>query len=224
MKGFFDSLIPTYLKERWKSLFGVSELASDHYAVFKSTVKDTAVTRGSLRDALGPIVPRRRGVSNQRICSYEEFREKVKPRLLPRHELVATVKGDACGPRRGIAQGTPISATLANLYMLEMDVQFENLASASGGIYRRYSDDLIFVVPKGRGIAIEKSTVSLIKSSGLEIQTAKTERLVFNRSGAKQTCDKLDEAGKVIGPSKLDYLGFTFDGLGVTIRDSTVSN
>lgn len=222
VKGFFDSLEPSYLKARWKYLLGTDELPLDHYAVFKSVVKDTAITRNALRDVLGPNVPRRRGSTNQKICDYEQFRSRVTPRLLPRFQLVATAKGDPFGSRRGIAQGTPISATLANLYMLEMDEQFQDLATACGGIYRRYSDDLLFVVPRGSGRDVETNTVSMIQAAGLEIQSAKTERLIFDHDGSSQICNQINSDGEVIGSSRLDYLGFSFDGHGITIRDSTV--
>jgi RNA-directed DNA polymerase len=222
VKGFFDSLLPSYLKARWKDLLGTHELPLDHYAVFKSVVKDTAITRNTLRDVLGPNVPRRRGSTNQKICDYEQFRSRVAPRLLPRFQVVATAKGDPVGNRRGIAQGTPISATLANLYMFEMDEQFQRLAMACGGIYRRYSDDLLFVVPRGYGRDVEANTVSMIQTAGLEIQSAKTERLIFDRNGASQICNQVSASGEVVGPSRLDYLGFSFDGQGTTIRDSTI--
>jgi hypothetical protein len=45
----------------------------------------------------------------------------------------------------GIPQGSPISATLANIYMLEFDQEIFDGASSIGGFYQRYSDDLIII-------------------------------------------------------------------------------
>lgn len=48
-----------------------------------------------------------------------------------------------CNPDKGIMAGTPTSTFLANLYLKELDLQFQN----SGRYYARYSDDIITFAP-----------------------------------------------------------------------------
>lgn len=47
--------------------------------------------------------------------------------------------------KKGIPQGTPISATLANIYMLDFDAKVYEETSNRNAYYQRYSDDLIIV-------------------------------------------------------------------------------
>ena len=47
----------------------------------------------------------------------------------------------------GIPQGSPISAVLANIYMLDFDYEINKYLESIGGIYRRYSDDMVAICP-----------------------------------------------------------------------------
>lgn len=58
--------------------------------------------------------------------------------------------------KRGIPQGTPLSATLANIYMLDFDAKIYEEASKpyKNVYYQRYSDDLfLFVIRKMKNIS-----------------------------------------------------------------------
>ncbi|HEM0173375.1 TPA: RNA-dependent DNA polymerase, partial [Listeria monocytogenes] len=48
----------------------------------------------------------------------------------------------------GIPQGSAISAVFANIYASEFDLKLKEIADEFSGIYRRYSDDFILVIPK----------------------------------------------------------------------------
>ncbi|MBD5807125.1 hypothetical protein [Limosilactobacillus walteri] len=50
--------------------------------------------------------------------------------------------------RIGIPQGTAVSAVLANIYMIQFDYLLADTISKYNGIYRRYSDDFIIVIPQ----------------------------------------------------------------------------
>lgn len=47
----------------------------------------------------------------------------------------------------GIPQGSPISALLANVYMLDVDKKVYEIVAAQNGMYMRYSDDFIIILP-----------------------------------------------------------------------------
>ena len=47
---------------------------------------------------------------------------------------------------KGIPQGTNLSGTLANIYMLDFDLAIQNFVNNVGGYYRRYSDDILILI------------------------------------------------------------------------------
>lgn len=50
----------------------------------------------------------------------------------------------------GIPQGTAISAVFANVYAIEFDIAIKQISDKYNGIYRRYSDDFVLVIPKNQ--------------------------------------------------------------------------
>lgn len=157
---------------------------------------------------------------------------RVRPHLRPRHELVADLKLGVSRkppldvsrkPPKGIPQGTPISATLANLYMLAVDSDLAQFAEQAGGLYRRYSDDLLFVIESGRGPDIEDLVTDALRRIGLELAEDKTFRARCTYSGGTQQIRKLSASYEDVGRGTIDYLGLSYDGENIRIRPSTIS-
>lgn len=46
---------------------------------------------------------------------------------------------------KGIPQGTPISALLSNIYMVDFDLKAKEIIDRLGGKYYRYCDDMLFI-------------------------------------------------------------------------------
>lgn len=121
----------------------------------------------------------------------------------------------------GIPQGTAISGILANTYMIEVDQKINELVSQYGGMYRRYSDDTIIVIPKEK-IAksewndLESCIDEIIESAKVSEQKEKTHTFIYQDH---QLYD-MDMPEKVYGI--LDYLGFTFDGEQVYVRQKGI--
>lgn len=226
VEGFFDNLDHQELKTAWQSLLKVDRLPKDHYSVFKASTRNYGIELPKLRDLFGGEVRKNRGKSNGVICTPSDFRKKVVPELKPLQILVSEIKkkGISTASAKGIPQGLPISAVLANLYMLEADKELTRCIDGLGGIYRRYSDDILLVVPTGKGQEAEQRVIDVLDKLKLSIQTAKTKRVkVFQRLDEKENVEVFD-CHNNSQPSTVSYLGFEFDGKNIFVRQSSISN
>ena len=72
---------------------------------------------------------------------------------MPDNETLNSLKKKKCihvnrNLENGIPQGSPISGVLANIYMMEFDLAMKHLIEEeNNGLYMRYSDDIIIVLP-----------------------------------------------------------------------------
>lgn len=126
--------------------------------------------------------------------------------------------------RLGIPQGTAVSAILANIYMIAFDEFVANLIENYHGLYRRYSDDFIIVIP---GPATANQNIQNLKNqiidksnkmNKLEIEHQKTQLLFYSKS--RKGIFKFD--GTKLRKNSLSYLGFSFDGISVSLRSKSI--
>lgn len=205
---FFDRLNHDHLKAAWAGLLGEARLPADHFSLFKNLTKFTWVKRDEVYAQFGISRhnPRPRDLNRTRICSSEDFRSRVRGSGLlkfnPRYKQ-----------KQGIPQGSPMSALLSNIYMLTFDEAMTCLVSELGGLYRRYCDDLIIVVPPESEEAALNFARSEIEKLKLEIHPDKTHTVRFPAGSGTLT-----ENGEL-----LQYLGFTFDGTRKLIRNSSIT-
>ena len=83
--------------------------------------------------------------------------------------------------RSGIPQGTPISALLSNVYLLDFDSVMFAFVRALGGLYLRYCDDIMIVVPTGLAEGVAERGVDQLGVLKLEAHPDKTEKSRFSR-------------------------------------------
>lgn len=207
--SFFDSLDHQLLKARWLELLDVDTLPADHYAVFKAITKYSWVDRDSCYRRLGYNKHSRR--TKRPICPINVFRTVIKGRDGANQSLVERNLAS-----HGIPQGSPISAILANLYLLPFDERMVQLAQHVGGTYRRYSDDILWIAPLEAESLIKETVAQEISALKLSIQPEKTTTSHFLRA-ADQT------AVLHTGDKPFQYLGFTFDGKRRLLRAQTLS-
>jgi RNA-directed DNA polymerase len=201
IRGFFDNLNHEQLKSAWALILNDVKLPSDHFAVFKSLTKFSTVEKEGLFKTLG-VSPHNPKFGRQRICSAKDFREKVRDGgLIHQHT-----------ESKGIPQGTPISALLSNIYMIEFDQLMCQRMSQVGGDYFRYCDDMLFIVPTEKRDEIAGEVKVEIQKLKIDINTDKTERRTFTMESGIQRADK-----------PLQYLGFTFDGQRVLLRSAALA-
>lgn len=200
---FFGQLDHRLLKCAWTRLLGLHALPADHYVVYKAITRYCFVDRDKLHEALGidPDDPRKDG--RRRLCIPSQYRALVRG-------------GGLCQPNmggRGIPQGSPISAVLANLYMMEFDTAINAFVAAHGGLYRRYCDDLLVLLPTAELRDQARSLiVQHLESLRLEAHRDKTEQIDFVQHGHVWRTN-----------TPLNYLGFTFDGQHKRIRSASIA-
>ncbi|MGL5253563.1 MAG: reverse transcriptase domain-containing protein [Brevinema sp.] len=114
----------------------------------------------------------------------------------------------------GIPQGTPISALLSNIYMLDFDKQLLDLSQKYNLFFRRYSDDIVIVSPPNKDV--KREIEQFIKNW----QEEKKETVKIHELGTKSLFINFT---KVTERKRLSYLGFTFDGETVCLRSSGIS-
>jgi hypothetical protein len=234
IKSYFESLDHDKIKQVWMRLLG-GAWPADHNAIFKNISRYSVVDVSLLQERLGlqSMVAvgsrkqrRRRRIDElksnnfRQLCSASDFRVLVAGK----GSLPSLIQKN--GFDFGIPQGTPISDIIANFYLLDFDVQMHRWASARGGIYKRYSDDIIIVIPtKAQANHYEAKELlqDTIRGHGrkLRIQDRKVAVVEF----AKST-DGLSFSHHFGSASKngLEYLGFEFDGRWIKLRNSTLSN
>ena len=207
--GFFDCLDHQYLKKQWCSVMEVEKLPADHYAVFKNVTKYSI---WELEDLLSITGLNLKEFNKRKVAldkeDYRKYRKRIQKNMKD-HQ---------------IPQGSSISAVLANIYMIEADKKINEYVVSLGGMYRRYSDDFIVVVPKiEQELSIFNKIIDIIHSvPNLQLEPSKTQIFEFSNNQienvGKRLLENADTSKKVI-----NFLGFTFDGLHVSVRSKTIS-
>lgn len=199
IENFFPSISHKVLKSSLQEILGVDALSADWYAVFKNVCRYSHVELKALGQLEGfdPEKPPFPLVDD--IPSAMKRCRSAK--IVNRNPLDCDVP-----------QGTPISAVFANASMLKLDRAAQKWVTECGGSYRRYSDDIMILVPLGVEAVAQKFISDQAALIGLTINAGKTEISRFSLSGGAQQSD-----------FPITYLGFTFDGKHVGLRARTLS-
>jgi len=204
LSKFFDTLDHSFLKDAWCRLLAADKLPRDHYAVFKAITKYSKVDKEKVYDLMS--IPKNNAKhakkTKKQICSFTDFRDKVR-----KSNLIIPNKANF-----GIPQGSPISALLSNIYMLNFDIEMNQYVSSLGGEYFRYCDDMLFIVPSHEKNNVAGEAEKRLIKLKVSLNIKKTEIREFKVTPTKIKCDK-----------PLQYLGFIFDGENIFLRSSSLS-
>ncbi|WP_405649044.1 antiviral reverse transcriptase Drt2 [Pseudomonas sp. Ld6] len=202
VEKFFDRLDHSILKQAWVDLIGEERLPKDHFSVYKSLTKSARVDKVSLYKKLEVSI-HNPSVVDARLCSAKQFREDVRGGGL----LSSNPE------KRGIPQGSPISALLSNIYMLEFDRALLNFLLPTESVFFRYCDDLLVICNLDQELEVHDFVDQQIRGLQLSLQHTKTETSRFTR----------DSSGRLRADKPVHYLGFSFDGQNEHIRSSSIT-
>ena len=205
---FFDNLNHAYLKNQVKYVLQTESLPDDWYKVLRSVMHYTCVDR----KIIAPFYDKRSKRYFKSIKDYRKFRQAHRDAFHVNQSGI------------GIPQGTALSGVLANVYMLATDAKIQQLVQSCGGLYRRYSDDTIIVIPLDEGPSIDVKAIDdmlqdWIGEACLSEQSDKTKRFFYRDGVLYDALEQTDSCARV---HVMDYLGFTFDGEDVKVRQKGI--
>ncbi len=210
LEKFFDTLDHDILKQRWTALLGTRRLPDDHFAVFQSLTRFCWANRDETFKKLGISRHNPKANNRRRVCSPRDFREQIRQSglLLPNPT-----------PGKGIPQGSPISALLSNIYMLDFDEMLNTEISRLGGLYRRYCDDIMIVVQPEHQQSAEDLVAAAVSAARLTFNCGKTDRAEFPDGKGEQATQAEAASGF---SDRIQYLGFVYDGAQTLIRPGSL--
>lgn len=202
---YFDKLDHKVLKDNLIRVLDSKRLSNDWYNVFRSITRYGFYEKEFLNKTFGTDkqlkMEKRKSYFDQ-ISDFRKFQKNHHPKYNKE--------------QKGITQGTAISAVFANTYAIGFDEKLKQISDCFSGVYRRYSDDFILIMPKNNipDAFIAESIVNKIREIAgnykIDIQEEKTELYLYEN----HKITKINETKR----DRLDYLGFVFDGETVRMR------
>jgi len=206
--NFFDTLDHKYLKEKIRYVLKEKTLPADYYNVFKNTTKFSYFVKDNIEAELKTKYTKREIKNSYKYFTEKEFRA-FKYKNIRRNSK-----------NYGVPQGTGVSSVFSNIYMLDFDKSIYKYVKEQKGLYRRYCDDLIIVIPIDKNVQefdyrFHQKNIDDIKEQipNLKIQPEKTGNYFYTDSQIKDLNFK---------NTKVDYLGFSFNGKEVRIREKSL--
>lgn len=243
--GYFDNINHQLLKEKWCKILNIDELPKDQFKVFKSLTKYNYVNKDSILKHFGIDIKKKKkdGEKWQTLTDLipdnifgSRFKEKFQ--VLRERKLIVTnlPKIDKNGVKsfRGIPQGSPMSALLSNIYLIDFDDRLFRLSKELDFTYKRYCDDLLIVCKITDAQLINSEILNEISKYDLHIQDKKTELIEFkaDSKGSFRSFNrrKINKENAIITANNesryyknLQYLGFEFNGNRIYIRPGSLS-
>lgn len=248
--SFFDNLDHRILHKQWKRILEKDSLPDDHYTIYKNLVDNNYVNENELFkrfqhkliiERFKPNNTTQKELKRKKVnkiynlrhenvvafCDKEEFFEEATDLIrVDKPYKKALRESLNKAEKKGIPQGTPISATLANIYMLDFDerVYSETNSISKNAYYQRYSDDLIIICDqKDEDYFAELIRKEIEVEANLEIQTKKTNIYRYELNEKLEFRGGIIKNGVVNSNKQLEYLGFKYDGEKITVKTAGFS-
>lgn len=248
--SFFDNLDHRILHKQWKRVLKEDNLPDDHYTIYKNLVDNKYVNENELFkrfqhkliiERFKPNDPTKKELKRKKInniynlrhenvvafCNKDEFFEEATDLIRVDKPYEKTLRKSLKKiEKKGIPQGTPISATLANIYMLDFDerVYTETMSASKNAFYQRYSDDLIIVCDqKDENYFAELIRKEIEVEANLEIQTKKTNIYRYELNEDLEFKGGIVKNGDVNANKQIEYLGFMYNGSKIRVKSAGFS-
>lgn len=230
IKSFFSTLNHSFLYSKWAEIINQQELPADHLNVFNAATKFSFIYKNDLKglgrgsqkkyDEKRLAEIRNKNGFRAYFESPKDFRTSIKEGKL--HIFQNEFKNSS-GEKVGIPQGLPISAVLANLYLLDFDKTIiQKLVENEKCYYRRYSDDIIIICTPEQMNFVNEVVTSEMQRQEVVISTEKTEVFRFQNTNEGISVYKRT-GGEWIINHPLNYLGFEFYGNKTLIKSTNIS-
>lgn len=249
-KGFFDNLDHKQLKRMLCKVLGEEQLPPDWYAVYKNITRYSTwdlidilklnglISEDDIKEKEQAHKEALNGKTRQARKIMKDFDDKIKilngfdikdPQA--RSKKLALTKQQFKEHKKdyvkrhtdtfGIPQGSSVSTVLSNVYMIDFDKKLSELVKKLNGLYLRYSDDFIMVIPQKSTLTMEEVLTYLqevvLETAQLTLESEKTQLYVYEDNKIFNITNHIRQE------SQIDYLGFIFDGKEITLRPRTVS-
>jgi len=238
--GFFDNLDHDHLRTEWKYVLGLpndADLPEDHEIIYNNLTRfkyvnvEDAYKAFKIKFKIKKIKDKDNKTKIIRIpiIDGKPIKSILEPNFSRKDFVSRVVKGNLIKGNenwnktkkchKGIMQGAPISATLANIYMLSFDEKIAKFLKKRNGLYMRYSDDIVAVCDKKDFEDVKIEIFKEIENYQLEINPTKVDYTFFKeaKDGRIKGYDESNEL------KKLQYLGFEFDGHNVFIKSKSLA-
>ncbi|MDO7170631.1 reverse transcriptase domain-containing protein [Mariniflexile sp. AS56] len=222
IENFFPSLDHKKLKLAWAKILGYKTLPKDHFNIFKATTRFSYVKLKDLKTKNGHFDEKE--LSKFRKEGKHTFFRSIKELIDSDIIIHKNQKQNDQKELIGIPQGLPISALLANIYMIAFDEAVINELTLKHNIfYRRYSDDIVMICNENQIKSIEDFVENEIEKNELTVSLEKTEKTLFKLNNGRLQSYGIDKDGVLNHNMPLNYLGFEFYGYQTLIKSKNLA-
>ncbi len=222
IENFFPSLDHKLLKKAWCTVLRTKALPKDHYNIYKAVTNFSYVKLSDLKTKNNHFDEKH--LSKFKKIGKNTFFNNIKDLINAKIIIFKNQKLNLEKILIGIPQGLPISALLANIYMLPFDEAIINELSVKHNIfYRRYSDDIVIICEENQIKLVEDFVECEIEKIKLMISIPKTEVTVFKDVESKLMSYR--KKGDILKKNvPLNYLGFEFYGYQTLIKSKNLAS
>lgn len=222
IENFFPTLNHKKIKLAWAKILGNKTLPKDHYNLFKAITRFSYVKLNDLKTKNGHFDEKE--LAKHKKNGKHTFFDNIQELLESDVVIYKNQKHNNNGKLRGIPQGLPISALIANIYMLAFDEIIVNeLTKKLNVFYRRYSDDIVLLCKQNQIKFVQDFIIKEIEKINLTISKEKTEKTLFKFHNGRYQSFKIRNDGSLQENFPLNYLGFEFYGYQTLIKSKNLA-